>query len=196
MSIFCLLLIEGLFFSLYICKRGSPCHLLNLPPEVRLLIYEHCFPVQDLLVWQINIDEIAATRISTHSQTPSSPNIFSDVLALLCTCQTVFSEAAPILYRKQHFRFPGDAFDTDFLPAPFNNRTICANVRRISIAATSCDAMKRKRGVWELSDAHVELARLCPSLLRFQIYLPCLGEIWYGESCCRYRAFLMRKYMK
>jgi hypothetical protein len=70
------------------------CHLLGLPSELRLLIYEHLFP---------------PCKIDIHAQRESPWVDNEDVhatsreVAVLETCRTIYKEAAPVLYENTEF---------------------------------------------------------------------------------------------
>ena len=61
----------------------SRCHLLGLPSEIRLLIYEELFPPRriDMIDKKLGLDT-----------------------AILATCRTIHKEAKPVLYENTEFR--------------------------------------------------------------------------------------------
>jgi len=69
-------------------------HLLKLPSEIRLLIYEYVFP---------------PCKVDIHAPRPNSWVDADDVrakpagLALLKTCRTIYAEALPVLYEHTEF---------------------------------------------------------------------------------------------
>ena len=64
-------------------------HLLALPSEVRLLIYELIFP-------PCRVDLCTSKWIDGEGQSGRST-------AILTTCQTIYTEAKPILYENTEF---------------------------------------------------------------------------------------------
>ncbi|KAI0147052.1 hypothetical protein GGR57DRAFT_264650 [Xylariaceae sp. FL1272] len=70
-------------------------HLISLPLEVRLLIYEYCainYTSESVFFWPM--------RAYQHQ-----PEDFPGQPALLLTCRQIFHEASPILHSTVHFNF-------------------------------------------------------------------------------------------
>ena len=69
-------------------------HLLKLPSEIRLLIYEHIFPPH-----KVDIHAPRADQWADHNDRHAR----SADIAILTTCRTIYAEAAPVLYENTEF---------------------------------------------------------------------------------------------
>jgi hypothetical protein len=81
----------------------SKKNLLNLPAEVRLMIYELMFPADSVTVH--NIDG------SLHSL-PDAHKVAADYLGILTTCRKIHTEANPVLYSNTKFEVYIGCFET------------------------------------------------------------------------------------
>jgi len=71
--------------------KTTPCHILRLPPELRLHIYDHLFGQKTHLSVYV-LDDVYIDSESKTSQ------VCSDAIALLRTCKLIHAEASPIFY--------------------------------------------------------------------------------------------------
>ena len=71
----------------------QPCHLLRLPAELRLQIYDHVFQIKTVHLW------IDWNVYRWRSYTPTAP------ASLLFTCKTINQEAASAFYDKTTIHF-------------------------------------------------------------------------------------------
>lgn len=71
------------------------CHLLRIPPELRLEIYGHLFPTQ-IRNYECIGNHPALIRCLKETQTNG---------AILRTCREIYNEALPVLYSKTTFEF-------------------------------------------------------------------------------------------
>lgn len=122
----------------------SRCHLLGLPSEIRLLIYEELFP-------------------------PRCVNMIRNELALdtaiLSTCRTIHKEAKPVLYENTEFHIELSADGRYFGPAK-RMRPLFKLARKLSLTIELRSSQERK-----LRKMTSELTRLdeAPHLKRLHI---------------------------
>jgi hypothetical protein len=86
-------------------KMRSNKDLLNLPAEIRLMIYEHMFPTNSMIVHDIDG--------SLHSL-PDAHHVAADYLGILTTCRKIHTEANPVLYSNTNFEVYIGCFETIF----------------------------------------------------------------------------------
>jgi hypothetical protein len=108
--------------------------LLNLPPEIRLMIYNEMFPVEEF--------DIYAIRGSLH-KAEHGRHVAGKHVAVLTACRTIYTEAKPVLYNNTEFciRFRNfywlhiwnadlyeESFEVeDYLDEPLSNEWIESN---------------------------------------------------------------------
>jgi len=69
-------------------------HLLDLPAEIRVMIYSHMFPVDKLDVYAIK----GSLHKAEHARHDTGAH-----LAILNTCRAIYTEAKPVLYNNTEF---------------------------------------------------------------------------------------------
>ena len=69
-------------------------HFLDLPAEIRLMIYKQMFPRDEL--------DVYAVKGSLH-KAEHVDHVASDHLSILTTCRTIYNEAKPVLYNNTEF---------------------------------------------------------------------------------------------
>ena len=72
------------------------CHLLSLPPELRLRIYEFHFEQRSLTIYCHGRVQLSLTYAPENNEKPGRAN----ATALLLTCRTIWEEAQPVLLAK------------------------------------------------------------------------------------------------
>jgi hypothetical protein len=77
-----------------------PCRLLELPPELRLLIYEAFYdtPASGCLALTVVDADVMQYNISERTHIKKSPTRL--VSALLCTSRAIHAEASPVFYKE------------------------------------------------------------------------------------------------
>jgi hypothetical protein len=104
-------------------------HLLNLPPEVRQIIYDYACEWMDRAFW------------------PDRPNRWNAGVDLLCTCKQIAREALPSVYR--NFRINGDSA----LDAVHHLGTRISHIRRLELHFTCfCPCNTGRYSTWGMGD--------------------------------------------
>lgn len=84
----------------------SRCYLLELPPELRLLILEHVWP--DDLSQKVFLSGGTCT-FAVRKHSPGAALQY--ILPPLLSCRTIYTEALPFIYERITFEFIIDGFD-------------------------------------------------------------------------------------
>lgn len=167
-------------------------HFLSLPPEIRVLIYKDIFAPLTTLTWHETPKPTSIQRFFERfrrAQPPPPPTAISDALTLFCSCRTIHLETSPLVYPARHFRLP--CLDNSTLPPPFGNRTFRANVGFLSVATfLKIEDIAKRQKDCEFGDSHLETARLCPSLVRFEVYLATEEEVRWAEQFMGFKRYL------
>ncbi|KAK4950345.1 hypothetical protein LTR10_011326 [Elasticomyces elasticus] len=92
----------GLRSSLKRKREPGRCYLLEVPPELRLHIYEFLYADEYQVAIYVFPNSEMQSQISKTSFRPNGPNA-KHLTALLMSCKLVNKEATPILYQILHF---------------------------------------------------------------------------------------------
>lgn len=98
-------------------ERTGPCYLLDLPPELRLLIYELLYPTR---AFQVYLDIVSVGTqtppidiLMTKRLPPHHASLVWPGASLLSTCKRIKAEATTVCYESVDF-----SIDVDALQAP------------------------------------------------------------------------------
>lgn len=86
-------------------ERGIIIPILELPAELRLIIYEHALTCQSPITPRLKGAQKAESKETQADAAGSSAQANASALALLQTCRLVNREARPIYYASNTFRF-------------------------------------------------------------------------------------------
>ncbi|KAK4954523.1 hypothetical protein LTR10_007954 [Elasticomyces elasticus] len=155
-------------------RASQRCHLLELPPELRLLIYEFLYASD----YKHNIVVDGALVVFTLAK-PIFGRIFQHFAALLRTCTLIHNEAEPILYEATAF----DMYIQSELLSVERSRKgklhTCKffghimNIRKLKIRVPDVD-----NGVDNAVRCIAGLARALPSNKQYRLTNI---EMWYGS---------------
>lgn len=95
--------------------------LFKLPAEVRLLIYEHLFPP-----CKVNIH----APLEGEWVDDNDIHVKSIDIAILATCRTIYTEAAPVLYENTEFYIRLECSSRDLSSMEYEKHRIYAQLQR------------------------------------------------------------------
>ncbi|KAK5684503.1 hypothetical protein LTS10_004373 [Elasticomyces elasticus] len=126
-------------------RKSSRCYLLELPPELRLEIYDYLFTEKYEVLLTIDRDcEMQAHLMNPESGSAVPKKEVRKLSALLKTCKTLATEVTPVLFQNLYFRIhlsPG--MGSNLSPQKklrkLHRCQFAKHIRMISISVTAPD---------------------------------------------------------
>lgn len=171
-------------------SNPSDASFLDLPPELRLMIYALIFAPLSKMQWLPTGDHQRSTLsriLSEYTEYGGKPwqlqarrgSLFSrlqdQALAIILVNRTIYVEAAPLFYRTRNFAIPSPVHGE--LPLPLQNRLFSGNVRSLRVVALHGEDIRNRIQDCEFGNVHLEIAALCPALVHFQVQQPSRLEV-------------------
>lgn len=97
-----------------IVQQSSYCHLLELPPELRLEIYDFLFPDEDLYAMDLISFNTREGTMYTLTAPRGQLRCMGKATALLSACREINGEATPVFYRSLMFSIAVGGLDHVF----------------------------------------------------------------------------------
>ena len=84
-------------------RRDDQISFLDLPPEIRVIIYEHCLIVGNIHAYEYATNNLGQTN---HCHDPGVLPASTGLVSLLQTCRMIRTECKPTVYSKNSFVLP------------------------------------------------------------------------------------------
>jgi hypothetical protein len=148
------------------------CRLLELPSEVRLIIYGMAFPSRRTSLY-------AAAELFRSGQKNTHRSV-----ALLATCRAIYTEAQPVLYENTEFKiWCTSAEDSGHLKNILSARPLIGQMRKLLVQITLADSEPlvdpdNERKWYQTLTSELILLDEAPHLKNIHIEL----DAWYGGT--------------